>query len=1308
MSKKLIAVFALAAVLFTSFGVLYDSGVLAANFPAVNSAINDEYIQLGDCNADGVVNAKDVITLKLYLNGLGQIYDLTADANQDGVIDNNDVRHIAQTVATGDTVTVQNYPAVKEVADGTVLYYESFDSREQTDHGADTVTQLGWDIQNTDKGALIDSTSMYSIVPYESGNALFINNNNPWGNDSYVKLLTDAQKGYFHERNYTMQFDVQYEHALDYTRYITVLLGYSGDRYMSFHLRTGGFGGNTVRIGSSFLNLDNGGVYAADNTASNTIADKLVGGGYDGSTHVFRSKALSVRYVVDWENGCSVYARTKDTSTTSGGEWVLISKFSADSVGAAYFKPENFEAAVALKTGDKLNGYIDNILLWTGTGDEPADKSAPLLQSGNDECYNHAYEPATCQHARYCRHCDFTFGTSLEHSFVNGKCTSCNQTSQQIADTKNITNMSPANGATIQIANDTVHAYYNNFTQNTTFSESYHSKTDIYYPNNVTFSWNVEKPADYYRLNISLNSDMSDSEEYIVSSPSYTHKSLFLGKRYYWRVDAVYATQTLRSTVYTFSTLSGIRAVEIDGTSNTRDFGGYMTTDGRRVKQGMMYRGGRMDLDDGTDIITYSGIQYMRNDLGIKTDYDLRGLAGPSPLGGDINYASFDGLYYAGGERGIANSNRWSTMRAEIETFADPNNYPMYIHCSLGRDRTGTIAFLINGLLGVSERDLWMDYEFSVLSYMGGGYDTATVSALQHNLNSLIDYLNGFSGSTLKQKIENYMLTIGVSSSTIQAIRNILLEDASTASASMYFASAQVPVFNASAADNVGKDEIPYGANDTSVQVYIHETFDMMTSSEAATAGVPGGYSDHVLKLTGSGGGIGLMLDPSNINISKSNLDKVVFRVWCPANTRELRITDNCGKSWIMRYVPSTTGQWINVVLGSSGTNFESGRGVDDLYDSNGKLKPVCLVFRMSDDNAYTAYIDSVTYVQKTLAQEICCVDAGGGAQPYGYDAYNLMTESEAAAAGVPAGYSGHVLKLTGSTTGGSSTVIDPTPLKIHKSAIDKIIFRVWVPANVRGVRIHNGDWVMLYEPTDSEKGQWIEVTLGADGTNFNGSKTMDDLCDADGMLKSVTLAFRFSESVSTTVYVDSITYVTNQSDTTPPTITYNNAHYMQVTAGSKFTVPSASAYDAEEKRNVDIEYIWSAGALDENGGLVKGTHICTLSASDSSGNISTVSITVHVGNRDESAPEIFGVPETVYATTGCRAFLWFKATDNFDEVQAVVHWPSGSFDSTGRLVAGEHTVRVEATDLTGNSTEKIVKVVVTASVGITGTLVQD
>ena len=37
-----------------------------------------------------------------------------------------------------------------------------------------------------------------------------------------------------------------------------------------------------------------------------------------------------------------------------------------------------------------------------------------------------------------------------------------------------------------------------------------------------------------------------------------------------------------------------------------------------------------------------------------------------------------------------------NALAKEIRTFADETNYPIYFHCQIGRDRTGTLAMLIN------------------------------------------------------------------------------------------------------------------------------------------------------------------------------------------------------------------------------------------------------------------------------------------------------------------------------------------------------------------------------------------------------------------------------------------------------------------------------------------------------------------------------------------------------------------------------------------------------------------------------------
>ena len=212
----------------------------------------------------------------------------------------------------------------------------------------------------------------------------------------------------------------------------------------------------------------------------------------------------------------------------------------------------------------------------------------------------------------------------------------------------------------------------------------------------------------------------------------------------------------------------------IEGVSNTRDIGGVEAVDGYRIKQGMIYRGGKLEG------ITEAGKEFFLNYLGLKTDLDLRtpgegGAGSGSPLGADVNYVNINGRYYVGG-MGIQSEEGKQVFAQEIRLFADPDNYPIYIHCSLGRDRTGTLAMVIEGLLGVNFNDLMKDYEISVFS-VTGTLDGASVEGIRNNIKTTYDYLNTFDGNNFSERVENYLLSIGITEEEIRTIRDLLLEE---------------------------------------------------------------------------------------------------------------------------------------------------------------------------------------------------------------------------------------------------------------------------------------------------------------------------------------------------------------------------------------------------------------------------------------------------------------------------------------------------------------------------------------------------
>jgi hypothetical protein len=156
-------------------------------------------------------------------------------------------------------------------------------------------------------------------------------------------------------------------------------------------------------------------------------------------------------------------------------------------------------------------------------------------------------------------------------------------------------------------------------------------------------------------------------------------------------------------------------------------------------------------------------------------------------LGDSVNFVNVSGPYYVGGN-GIDSTNNsdkvhWKgTFRdaliKEIKTFANPENYPIYVHCSLGRDRTGTICFLINALCGVGEMDLFMDYELTFMSVMGNLDGQTPSNMVGSAFADLYYYMKNYvKGNTLAQNAEKFMLDIGITQAEIDSIKSIMIEE---------------------------------------------------------------------------------------------------------------------------------------------------------------------------------------------------------------------------------------------------------------------------------------------------------------------------------------------------------------------------------------------------------------------------------------------------------------------------------------------------------------------------------------------------
>lgn len=257
--------------------------------------------------------------------------------------------------------------------------------------------------------------------------------------------------------------------------------------------------------------------------------------------------------------------------------------------------------------------------------------------------------------------------------------------------------------------------------------------------------------------------------------------NLELGRTYRWRVRQFGAGESAEASFTTED--EPPRFLRAGGVSNFRDLGGWRTVGGKRVRENMILRSAGLRASSkstgsflrrtvvlGDRRVTEDGIATLRNDFRIKTDLELRTpqeTAGMqwTVLGKDVNWRCVSFAAYDL----IDNSVRGREPFAKIfEIFTKEENYPILMHCSGGRDRTGTLAFLLNGLLGVDEDDLCRDWEASIFSDPG-------VNFTSDRLQRLLDYLKAMPGETFQARIESYVKGCGITDAEIAAFRAIML-----------------------------------------------------------------------------------------------------------------------------------------------------------------------------------------------------------------------------------------------------------------------------------------------------------------------------------------------------------------------------------------------------------------------------------------------------------------------------------------------------------------------------------------------------
>ena len=281
------------------------------------------------------------------------------------------------------------------------------------------------------------------------------------------------------------------------------------------------------------------------------------------------------------------------------------------------------------------------------------------------------------------------------------------------------------------------------------------------------------------KLELSNSEDFKVSSVYTLADGKISLPSLRPNKTYFWRgIDA----QGKKLPVHSFKTLDTVPYwVAIPGIWNFRDLGNWKSAHfGKRVKYGMVYRG--TESDDRFKIKP-EGLKILLEELKIKTDLDLRG----SRLSKAKGFVSiFEGkirrchipvsAYEAMMPTGKAPYMSKKVYPAIFKEMADKNNYPFYIHCFGGADRTGTVMFFLECILGFSDADLAAEFEMTSFSCIGlrDSQKKADKNCYPVMLKALAPY--GPKDGPIWQKGVAFLKSCGVTDEDMSKIRAILLE----------------------------------------------------------------------------------------------------------------------------------------------------------------------------------------------------------------------------------------------------------------------------------------------------------------------------------------------------------------------------------------------------------------------------------------------------------------------------------------------------------------------------------------------------
>lgn len=243
------------------------------------------------------------------------------------------------------------------------------------------------------------------------------------------------------------------------------------------------------------------------------------------------------------------------------------------------------------------------------------------------------------------------------------------------------------------------------------------------------------------------------------------------------------------------------RRIELAGPVNFRDLGGYAAADGLRVRWRRVFR------SDSLGPVTLADASHLTGELGLVSVVDLRSsdevekegrgalvdaavgyhhlplfevVPGVLPAWPETLHELYRTLLMDSADR----------VAAVLRVIASAEAHPVVFHCVAGKDRTGVVAAVLLGLLGVAKDDIVTDYALTqeVMPVMldrwrrsSNGPDEKqfpphVLLAEADTMRRLLDLLDDDYGS-----VTRYARAGGVTDDVIGALRSHLLEPTGSA-----------------------------------------------------------------------------------------------------------------------------------------------------------------------------------------------------------------------------------------------------------------------------------------------------------------------------------------------------------------------------------------------------------------------------------------------------------------------------------------------------------------------------------------------